>query len=47
MMTKAKEKRTKDKNAFTIYNLLHKILEAIKLVYEICRVFKAILDLFF
>lgn len=46
MMTKAKEKRTKDKNTFTIHKLLHKILEAIKLVYEICKVFKAIVNLF-
>jgi len=42
-----KEKNTKEKHTFTIHKLLHKILEAVKLVYEICKVFKAIKDLFF
>ena len=37
------EKRTKEKNTITI----HKILDAIKIFYEICKVLKAILKLFF
>ena len=43
----SKEKRTKEKNTITIHRILHKILDAIKLFYEICKVFKAILKLFF
>ena len=41
------EKRTKEKNTITIHKILHKILEAFKLFYEICKVLKAILNLFF
>ena len=43
----AKDRHTKEKNTFTINKLLHKILEAVKLVYEICKVLKAIIKLFF
>ena len=46
-MISSKEKHTKDKNTITIHKILHKILEVIKLFYEICRVLKAILNLFF
>ena len=46
-MISSKEKNTKDKNTITIHKILHKILEAIKLFYEICKVLKAILKLFF
>ena len=42
----AKDRHTKEKNTFTIHKLLHKILEAVKLVY-ICKVLKAIIKLFF
>lgn len=37
---------SKEKNTFTIHKLLHKILSAIKIVYDICKLFKAIMDLF-
>lgn len=43
----AKDRHTKGKNTFTIHKLLHKILEAVKLVYEICKVLKSIFKLFF
>lgn len=46
-MISSKEKNTKDKNTITIHKILHKILEAVKLFYEICKVLKAILKLFF
>ena len=46
-MISSKEKNTKDKNTITIHKILHKILKAIKLFYEICKVLKAILKLFF
>ena len=41
------EKIAKEKNTVTIHKILHKLLEAIKIFYEICRVLKAILNLFF
>ena len=41
------EKIAKEKNTITIHKILHKLLEAIKIFYEICRVLKAILNLFF
>ena len=41
------EKHTKEKNTVTIHKILHKILDAIKIFYEICKVLKAILKLFF
>ena len=41
------DKRTKEKNTVTIHKVLHRILDAIKIFYEICKVFKAILKLFF
>ena len=41
------EKIAKEKNIVTIHKILHKLLEAIKIFYEICRVLKAILNLFF
>ena len=47
MQPKSKEKRTKEKNTITIHKILHKILDAIKIFYEICKVLKAILNLFF
>ena len=40
------EKIAKEKNTITIHKILHKLLEAIKIFYEICRVLKAILNLF-
>ena len=40
-------KRSKDKNTFSFHKLLHKILHSIKLVYEICNVLKALIELFF
>ena len=43
----SKEKRTKEKNTITIHKILHKILDAIKILYEICKVSKAIIKLFF
>ena len=46
-MNYPKEKQTKEKNTITIHKILHKILEAFKLFYEICKVLKAILKLFF
>ena len=47
MQTKSKEKYAKEKNTITIHKILHKILDAIKIFYEICKVLKAILKLFF
>lgn len=47
MQTKSKEKYAKEKNTITIHKILHKILDAIKIFYEICKVLKAILNLFF
>ena len=46
-MNQLKEKNTKEKNTITIHKILHKLLEAIKIFYEICKVLKAILNLFF
>ena len=46
-MATSNEKSTKEKNTITIHKILHKILEAFKLFYEICKVLKAILNLFF
>jgi len=46
-MTISNEKHTKEKNTITIHRVLHKILDAIKIFYEICKVLKAILSLFF
>ncbi len=46
-MYQPNEKHTKEKNIFTIHRLLHKILDAVKLVYEICEVLKSIFKLFF
>lgn len=43
----SKEKHTKEKNTITIHKILHKILDAIKILYEICKVSKAIIKLFF
>ena len=43
----SKEKRTKGKNTITIHRILHKLLDAVKLFYELCKVLKAILKLFF
>lgn len=47
MQSKSKEKYAKEKNTITIHKILHKILESVKLFYEICKVLKAILKLFF
>ena len=47
MQTKSKEKYAKEKNTITIHKILHKILDAIKILYEICKVSKAIIKLFF
>ena len=47
MHTKSKEKYAKEKNTITIHKILHKKLDAIKIFYEICKVLKAILNLFF
>ena len=47
MQSKSKEKYAKEKNTITIHKILHKILDAVKLFYEICKVLKAILELFF
>ena len=41
-----KDKSTKEKNTFKINKLLHIILKAFKLVYEICKVLKSIINLF-
>ena len=46
-MVTSKEKNAKEKSAITIHKILHKLLKAIKLFYEICKVLKAILNLFF
>ena len=46
-MNKPNEKHTKEKNTITIHIILHKLLDAIKLFYEICKVLKAIIKLFF
>ena len=46
MQTKSKEKYAKEKNTVTIHKILHKILDAIKIFYEICKVLKAILNFF-
>ena len=43
-MQKPNEKNTNEKN---IHKVLHKILDAMKILYEICKIFKAILNLFF
>jgi len=43
-MQKPNEKKTNEKN---IHRALHKVLDAMKILYEICKVFKAILNLFF
>ena len=40
-------KTSKDKKSHTIHKFLHKVLSALKLVYEICKVLVAILKLFF
>ena len=37
-MNKPNEKHTKEKNNITIHKILHKLLDAIKLFYEICKV---------
>ena len=47
MQTKSKEKKKKEKNTITIHKILHKLLDAIKLFYEICKVLKSIIKLFF
>ena len=39
-MNKPNEKHTKEKNNITIHKILHKLLDAIKLFYEICKVLK-------
>ena len=46
-MTTSNEKSTKEKNTITIHKILHRILEAIKIFYDICKVLKAIISLFF
>ena len=45
-MNQPKEKHTKEKNTITIHKILHKILDTIKIFYEICKVLKTILNLF-
>lgn len=40
-------KSSKEKNTHTVHRFLHKILSALKLVYEICKVLVAIIKLFF
>ena len=47
MQPKSKEKYSKEKNTVTIRKILHKILDAIKIFYKICKVLTAILNLFF
>ncbi len=46
-MNRSNEKNTKEKNTVTIHKILHKLLDAIKIFYEICKVLKAIFNLFF
>ena len=46
-MVTPKEKHAKEKNTITIHKILHKLLDTIKIFYEICKVLKAILNLFF
>ena len=46
-MNKPNEKHTKEKNTITIHKILHKLLDEIKLFYEICKVLKSIIKLFF
>ena len=40
------KKKTKEKNTITVYKILHKIHSALKIFYEICKVFKAIVEMF-
>lgn len=40
-------KASKDKKSHTIHKFLHKILSALELIYEICKVLVAIIKLFF
>ena len=39
-------REAKEKNTFTIYKLLHSILNILKKFYAICKVLKAIRELF-
>lgn len=40
-------KRPKDKKTFSFHKFLHKILQNIKVIYEICKVLKKLIKLFF
>ena len=44
MKTIANEKRTKEK--ITIHKILHKLIDAVKLFYELCKVVKSISEIF-
>lgn len=46
MYKKANEKRTKEKSPITIPKVLHKLIDVLKLLYELCVWVKAIVDLF-
>jgi len=39
-------REAKEKNTFTIHKLLHNILNIFKKIYAICKVLKAIMELF-
>ena len=39
--------KSNEKNANTIHKFLHKILDALKIIYDICKVAKAIIKIFF
>ena len=46
MYRNTNEKRTKDKHTITIHKILHIILKTLKMIYEISKVLKSIINLF-
>ena len=46
MHSQTNEKKTKEKSSTKISKFLHNILKASKVIYEICKVLKSIMDLF-
>ena len=46
MHSQTNEKKTKEKTFTKISKFLHNILKATKVIYEICRVLRSIMDLF-
>ena len=47
MRKESNEKRTKEKRHITIPKVLHKLIDILKLLYELCVWIKAIIKIFF